>query len=59
MKHLILGFMLSIYQHPTNSNKSIIECLYDDQKYDRLIVDNKNLESKQVETWVLTICLQH
>lgn len=55
MKHLILMLLyLSIYQ--ATSTTSVIECTYDVGSPDRLVVENKDLESKQVESWVMKTC---
>ena len=56
IKKVLIVLYLSIYQHPTDKTKSIVECGYDKAAPDRLIVDTESLNSKPIENWVLKVC---
>lgn len=53
--------LVSIYQAPGDSRKSLVECSYPDEKRtdDRLLILNSQLNSGAVDKWFSAVCLKH
>ena len=50
--------LLSMYQAPSDKNKTVIECSFEDGRQDqRLLIKNSELDSDKITKWYVNICL--
>lgn len=50
--------IISMYQAPSDKNKTVVECWYEDgKKTELLVVRNTELDTEKVDRWVVNICI--